>query len=300
MNENDIIKTITQITGNGYIGDDCAYLKELGIVITQDSLVEGIHFNREWCTPYQLGYKSVTVNISDILASGAKPAYLTVGLSLPNNVSDDFVEQFYKGAKSALNGAVIVGGDITGSEDKVYISISAIGVTTKRNISSRKYAKPGYVIITKGQYGMSAAGLNELQNGGNNKELITAHLEPKLQYDFAESVATSIREPYAMMDSSDGLADALFKIAEASNVKAVVDYHSIPHNPDINKNYVLYGGEDYNPVAAIPEKYLSKIPDAVLIGRIEEFDGVRVDISGEKFTNYNELRVFNHFGENNG
>ena len=77
MREKEYISSIKQILNSEYIGDDCAYLKDLGIVLTQDSLVEDVHFKRNFITPYQLGYKSIMVNISDIAASGAMPAYLT-------------------------------------------------------------------------------------------------------------------------------------------------------------------------------------------------------------------------------
>lgn len=301
MNELSILNTIKKITDSKHIGDDCAYLKDLGIVITQDSLVEGIHFKRDWTTPFQLGYKSAAVNISDVLASGAKPEYLTVSISIPNNLSENFTEEFYNGINNALNGAEVIGGDITGSDDKIFISIAAIGITKNRNISSRKNAKSGYVIITKGLYGSSAAGLNMLIKGDySNKDLIKAHLEPVLDYNFAERISSVVKEPYAMMDTSDGLADALFKIAEASSAKAVVNYDLIPHLSGIERDYVLFGGEDYNLVAAIPEKYLSDIPEAIVIGKIEHYDGVRVNISGDNFKLYDELNVFNHFGENNG
>ena len=273
----------------------------MGIVITQDSLVEDVHFKREWITPYQLGYKSVAVNISDVFASGACPAYITIALSLPNNLSENFVEDFYKGAEAALYGAKIIGGDITGSADKIFISISAVGKTKNRNISSRKNAKPGYIIITKGQFGASAAGLSKLISGDNSSpELIKAHLEPQLDYNFADIIARTVCEPYAMMDTSDGLADALFKIAEAGDVKAVVDYSLIPHPHNVSKDFVLFGGEDYNLIAAIPEKYISCIPGANVLGKIVDYDGVRLDISGQIFREYSELEVFNHFGENNG
>ena len=147
MIETELIDIIKDIAGSEYIGDDCAYLKELGIVVTQDSLIENIHFRREWYTPQQLGYKAATVNISDIIASGAKPAYITVALSLPKNIENDFVKNFYIGIKSALDGVKIVGGDLTGSESDIIISITAIGITKNRNISSRKNAKIGNDIV---------------------------------------------------------------------------------------------------------------------------------------------------------
>ena len=299
MDEISIINTITKIAGNEYIGDDCAFLPELGVVISQDSLVEDIHFKRKWCTPFQLGYKSAVVNISDILASGAVPKFITVALSLPETLPSEFVEQFYKGLSLALNDVKIIGGDITGSPERIVISITAIGVTNGRNISSRKYAKPGYLIITKGNFGSSAAGLKELQTNGSDSSLIKSHLEPVLDYNLSEKISTLVKEPYAMMDTSDGLADALFKIAEASNVSVISDYNTIPHLDSVNKNDVLFGGEDYNLIAAVPEKYIKFLENVSVIGKVTEYKGVRLNISGEKFNSYKELNVFNHFGGNN-
>ena len=134
MNEKSLIQIIKTTLNSEYIGDDCAYLKDLGIVITQDSLVEDIHFKREFITPFQLGYKTAMVNISDVCASGAKPMYMTISLSLPNSVDEEFVKEFYKGVKDASKDIKIVGGDLTGS-DKIYISATAIGKTEGRKIS---------------------------------------------------------------------------------------------------------------------------------------------------------------------
>ena len=296
MNEIELINTIKDCTGSEFIGDDCAYLKEFGIVVSQDSLVENIHFKRDWCTPYQLGYKSVTVNISDILASGAKPKYITIALSLPNNIDTSYVKEFYNGAKSALNGAKIIGGDLTGSNSDIIISITAIGDTKERNISSRKFAKNGYSIITHGFYGSSSRGLKALIDNDLKNNFIKAHLEPKLCPEFSKYISKNIKEPYAMMDTSDGLADAIFKIAEASNVRINIDFDKIPHKPEVTKEQILFGGEDYNLIAAIPSKYASLVPNAIEIGRVQIFDGVRINISGEKFNNYNQLKLYNHFG----
>jgi len=295
INEQNILNIIQSKIGTEFIGDDCAYLKDLGIVVSQDSLIEDIHFKREWSTPYQLGYKSIAVNISDILASGAEPKYITIALSLPKNIDENFVSEFYDGAKSALYCAKIVGGDITGSTDKIIISVTAIGTTKGRNISSRGNAKVGYAIITKGFHGSSSAGLAELISGGSNIELIKAHLEPQLEHEFSQTISTLIKEPYAMMDTSDGLGDALFKIAQSSGVSIKVDYDKIPHLDLVTKEQVLFGGEDYKLVAAIPEKYISNIKGAVKIGSVEKSD-CTLNISGYKYNNYSELNLYNHFG----
>ena len=283
MKEQTLINIIKNQTGDEYIGDDCAYLKDLGIVVTQDSLVEDVHFKLTWCTPYQLGYKAVTVNISDVLASGAEPKYITIALSLPASIDENFVEEFYKGAKSALRGAKIIGGDITGS-DKVFISITAIGTTKERKISARKNAKIGDVVITKGEFGKSALGLKELKNGGKNLELIRAHLEPQLEELFAKEIATQIDCEYAMMDTSDGLADALFQIAQSSKVS--IDSKIVEG---------IFGAEDYKLVATVPRKFLKRLTEYEIIGEVIERQDYILKIGEKKYYNYDELGLYNHF-----
>ena len=285
MKEQDFINIIKKQIGTEYIGDDCAFLKDLGIVITQDSLVEDVHFKLNWCTPYQLGYKAVTVNISDVLASGAEPKYLTIALSLPSNIEGCFIEEFYKGAKSALRGAKIVGGDITGA-DKIYISITAIGTTSGRKISSRSNAHVGDVVITKGEFGKSSLGLKELMNGGNDSELIRAHLEPQLEENFANEIATQINSEYAMMDTSDGLADALFQIASSSNVS-------------IDSKFVegIFGAEDYKLVATVPREFLKKLTEYEIIGKVVEKQDYILKVGNKKYYSYDELGLYNHFGK---
>lgn len=285
MKEQDFINIIKKQIGTEYIGDDCAFLKDLGIVVTQDSLVEDVHFKMNWCTPYQLGFKAVTVNISDVLASGAEPKYVTIALSLPSKTEKKFVEEFYKGAKSALRGAKIIGGDITGA-DKVYISIAAIGTTNGRKISSRSNAHVGDVVITKGEFGKSSLGLKELMTGGNDSELIRSHLEPQLEENFANEIATQINSEYAMMDTSDGLADALFQIASSSNVS-------------IDSKFVegIFGAEDYKLVATVPREFLKKLTEYKIIGKVVEKQDYILKVGNKKYCSYDELGLYNHFGK---
>lgn len=285
MKELEFIKIINNITKSPYLGDDCAYLKDEGLVITQDNFVEDVHFKREWATPYQIGYKAAVVNISDLLAAGAIPKYLTIGLSIPNDINDEFVKEFYLGIKAGSYGAEVVGGDITGA-DKVFVSVTAIGSDEGRKISSRKNAKVGYKVITFGKYGLSTLGLNELINGGNNQKLIRAHLEPSLKVEFSKAISTQITTNYAMMDTSDGLADALYKIAEASGVRICA-----------KKIEGMFCAEDYNLVAAVPAEFLTKISDYEIIGEVKKFDGCYLEIDGKRFDNYDKLGTYNHFGE---
>ena len=286
MKEKEFINIIKNITKSDVIGDDCAYLKDLGIVISQDNLVEDVHFSMKFTDAYKLGYKSAMVNISDIAASGAEPCYMTIGLSLPDNIDSEFVENFYKGIKDATKGIEIIGGDITGA-DKVFISITAIGSDKGRKFSSRKSAKPGYVIISKGNFGESSLGLEELMLGGNRTDLIKAHLEPELDEEFAFEISGKIKDDYAMMDTSDGLADALFKIAQASGVT-------------IRAKYIdgMFGAEDYKLVAALPGEFLKEINiEYNIIGEVIERSDCILDIDGKKYKTYDELGLFNHFKE---
>lgn len=283
MKETDFINIIKYQTNPELLGDDCAYLKELGIVVTQDNFVEDVHFKKEWMTPYQIGYKAAAINISDILASGGEPKYLTVGLSIPNNTDESFIKEFYRGLKQGSYGAKIAGGDITGA-DKIFISITAIGSTKNRKISSRSAAKPEYAVITHGKYGLSSKGLNELFSGEKDSENIKAHLEPKLNPIFSENISTKIKSDYAMMDTSDGLADALFKIAQASNCT-------------INSKHIegMFGAEDYNLVAVVPKEFLNEIDGYYIIGETEEYNGYYLKIGEKTYSDYDELGLYDHF-----
>lgn len=300
MNEKSLIKLIKSSLQSSYIGDDCAYLKDLGIVVTQDSLVEDVHFKRDLITPFQLGYKTVMVNISDVCASGAEPKYLTISLSLPDTVDENFVKEFYDGAKNAAEDVKIVGGDLTGS-DKIYISASAIGSDTGRKISSRSNAKSGYKIIVSGEHGSSAYGLALLLKNNlspdeivNNK-FVKAHLMPAAQREFSREIAENIKDDYAMMDTSDGLADALMQIAQASRVTIDIETSKILHDPIVDMDTVLYGGEDYQLVAAVP-KYILKNTDAyTIIGDVKTGNAGLV-IDGKSYTDIDN-KLYKHFKE---
>ena len=292
MKEKEFIDSIKNITKSVYIGDDCAYLKDLNIVVSQDNLAENVHFSLEYTDAFKLGYKSAMVNISDIAASGAKPKYITVGLSLPKNITKTFVEDFYKGIKSA--GIDVIGGDITGA-DRIFISITAIGITAGRKISSRSNAKAGYKIIVSGNHGSSAAGLIELKKGIKHSKFIDTHLTPKAKLNFSKYIAQNIKTDYAMMDTSDGLLDALSQISQASKVKLSVDFDKIPYDKDLEqfenyKDLILYGGEDYELVACVPEDF--DVPNSYTIGKVEK--GCGLYINGQKYTD-TESKIFDHF-----
>lgn len=301
MREKDFISIIKHTLDSEYIGDDCAYLKDLGIVVTQDNLVEGVHFLRNAITPFQLGYKSVMVNISDVCASGAQIKYLTIGLSVTGDVDEEFIKEFYDGAKTACgNNAEIVGGDVT-SSDKIFVSVCAIGKVEGRKVSSRKNAKAGYKVIVSGLHGSSAAGLKLILDGKNEPEsFVSAHLMPQAQVEFCRQISQNISVDYAMMDTSDGLMDALSTIANESGVLLEIDFEKIPYDNRIKqfenwRNLVLFGGEDYGIIAVVPE---NMVCGGTVIGYVKNGLGVDLKLNGE-IVHYSgkdvEEKIFNHF-----
>ena len=238
MKEQKLIEIIKEtLTDGSFIGNDCADLKDIGLFVTQDSLVEDVHFSLKTITPYQLGQKAVAVNISDLAATLCNPEYISVGLSIPDRISEDFVKELYRGIDFACQqyNVKVTGGDIT-SADKVYISITAIGRRRHSIDTGRNFAKEGDFILSTGFYGSSAAGLYALQNGKNISEnIISAHLTPRARLDEAHIMGNHVEENIAVTDTSDGLADSLYKIAKASNVSINVNFSDIPIQDDVKK-----------------------------------------------------------------
>ena len=192
---------------------------------------------------------------------------------------------------------------MTGS-GKLYISVTAIGSTKGRKISSRANAKKGYKIIVSGEHGNSAKGLEILstsslsdESSGDNEKFIQAHLTPVAQREFSRQIAENITQDYAMMDTSDGLADALMQIAKASRVTLCINSKKIPHNENIDMNTVLFGGEDYQLIAVVPDEILQYISDYTIIGEVSG-NVPAISLDGKLITNIDD-KLYNHFKEKN-
>lgn len=312
----DIIKNT--LTNSSFIGNDCADLQDIGLFITQDSLVEGVHFTLDTTTPYQLGQKAVAVNISDLATTLCIPEYISIGLSVPNTISDEFIKEFYQGIDFACQkyNISVTGGDITAS-DKIYISITALGRRRHSINTGRNFAKEGDFILSTGFYGTSAAGLYALQNGIQVSDtILSAHLTPKAKIDESHIMGNHVEENFAVMDTSDGLADALYKIAKASGVSINVEFRDIPildevkelaqkNNIDI-KDWALWGGEDFELLFSVPYhifsimditkfKYIGNVVAAennTPIVTVNDNDGTKLIIDEELF----KKKSYNHFG----
>jgi len=267
--EQVLVKKIKEWTGSSYIGDDCAVLAD-GKLVSSDTLVEGTHFRLDFTNWRQLGWKSCAVNLSDIAAMAGRPRYLTVALTLPATCPDleQSLEQFYLGFTQCARafGAEIVGGDLTVGPHFV-VNVTAIGESHEGGLLLRSGAQPGDVVVVTGTFGSSAAGLELLLQGHGasspegREELLLAHLEPQPRLAEALALVRLVGSRGALMDASDGLADALWQIAEQSQVDIEVDLEAIPRSTAMSSfahaigvnpyQWALYGGEDYELVATI-------------------------------------------------
>lgn len=280
MDELKLLQTIKNIIpNNDYIGDDTAYLQDLGLVVTTDTLVEDVHFRLKHTSAFDLGFKAMAVNLSDIASDGAIPAYALVSLSIPKSLNEQFIEEFYKGMNELCvrHNVSIIGGDITGGE-KLFINITIIGKTLELKPARRNNAKVGDIVIATGFYGNSKAGFEILENEEKYKDEFPsfilekfkkAHRKPEPHLGFGRIILQNSKNTPAMMDTSDGLADALFKIAQSSKIEMEIDQNLIPIDPDLKEiagitnsdvnNWILFGGEDYTLVACVDEEAANKL-----------------------------------------
>ena len=143
------------------IGDDAAIIKASSenILVTTDMMVEGIHFNLGFATPYQIGFKLVSVNVSDIFAMGGKPKFLLLNVAMNKSTDKTVFDSFFDGVHQAMNlyGLSLVGGDISASQKGISVSATIIGYAKKH--VTRSGAKRGDRIYVTGNLGDSACGL---------------------------------------------------------------------------------------------------------------------------------------------
>ena len=244
----DIRDMFAKVPKNGFegIGDDCAVLSmgDEALLFTSDMLNEGVHFLTDKSTAYQIGYKSLMVNISDVAAMGAKPVATLLSLALPKERfgewSKSFMEGYYEASKKY--GVKLVGGDTTKSESGVCISVTAIGRASKANIKRRSKAKTGDVVMVTGELGASAAGLRDVLAGKLRTRNAKIHLMPEAQVLEGEWLGKQ-EAVHAMCDVSDGIASDLQHILDESKKSAIIS--ALPVAKGAKWNDAFGGGEDY-------------------------------------------------------
>ncbi len=260
------------------IGDDAAAFitePEQLTLITTDLLVERVHFLRDAISGFDLGYKSLAVNLSDIAAMGGTAREAFVSIAIPDDCQLDYLEAIYDGIKALATDfdVNVLGGDTTRSKLDLIINIVVQGIVPKEELLCRDGARPGDVIFSTGFLGDSKAGLHLILNqiaadDETLNALLKAHLLPQPHLPEGRFLA---RQPgvHAAIDTSDGLSSDLAHISEESRVGARLFAGKIPISQNLIDfctrfnfdpvNYALSGGEDYTLLGTIAPENADKI-----------------------------------------
>ncbi len=262
------------------IGDDCSIIplsEKVSHIFTTDMLIEKTHFLRDKITPYQLGFKSLAVNLSDIAAMGGSPVASYLSIGLPKEIEVDWMEEFVKGFKalSQKENVPLMGGDTTSCEDKIIINVGVTGEIQNDNIKFRSAAKEGDLICVTGQVGDSAGGLqiilNDLEKENEGSKLLEQHLTPYPH--LAEGKWLSkFKAVHAMIDVSDGISSDLGHICKASGIHGTIEFEDVPISDELRKlateqnwnpyELALSGGEDYVLLLTIDKEEFNSISEA--------------------------------------
>jgi thiamine-monophosphate kinase len=294
LGEQKLLQLVQGFCDPNLVGDDGAIVpldRDRHLVVTTDVLVQDIHFSERTTSPFDVGWRGAAANLSDLAAMGATPVGLTIGLSLPAQTPVAWVEEFYQGFRACTQPweVSIIGGDLC-SSPIVTVSVTALGQVTPARAIRRSVARPGDAIIVTGEHGKSKAGLELLlaPDLGTSLpaemrvELIRSHQRPVPRLDVLPHLQiVPISIPIAGMDSSDGLADAIVQICRESGVGAAIDLAAVPLPeackllvaPEKARNWVFYGGEDFELVLCLPQPFASSFVhqlggDAKIIGTI--------------------------------
>ncbi len=294
------------------IGDDAAVvkLKDKKLLLTTDMMVEGLHFDLDFITPYQLGFKLISVNVSDIYAMGGKPFYLLLNIAVKKDMDTKFITSLFDGVKDAIRlyDTFLIGGDLSDTNTGMALSATVIGCV-KRHIP-RSGAKIGDKIYVTGKLGDSACGLELLkkirrpvplekkcstfnvQRLTKNLDLSWNVIEPLLRRHLmpeARDPKKFVTYATSMIDISDGLLIDLWRLCDESKVGVRIYIEKIPVSSELKKaalylgispiKLALSGGEDYELLFTAPDR---KKVEAVCIGEIIKSGRFIVDSSGKE------------------
>lgn len=290
------------------IGDDCAVIPRnatQSLLVTTDMLVEKVHFLTDHITPYELGYKSLAVNLSDIAAMGGKPLAFFLSIALPKDTDLSWIEKFLQGFRAFQ--VPLLGGDTTASLEGILINITVLGLADNAHIKRRKDAQAGDCIAVTGPLGDSAAGLKCLLEGFDSPQaetLVGRHHLPRPYLAEGDWLGrqSGVR---AMMDVSDGLAGDLKHILRASGLAARIEPEQIPLSPALKQvaaerqwnaaELAIRGGEDYVLLVTldraqseeIQQRYRSTFgTELTIIGKTQPGEPGMIDFGGKEFDGF--------------
>jgi thiamine-monophosphate kinase len=276
-------------------------------VLTTDALVEGVHFDRRFSSPKDIGYKALAVNVSDIASMGGRSRFALLSLMLPVEISVSEVDGLLDGLLdlAAETRVTLAGGNITRSPGPLIVDVTVIGSVRPRKVLTRSGGRAGDVLYVTGRIGAAAAGLDWLRQQSRASDYVrvredAGNLMPPDEA-LADCVARYCRpEPRARigsilgrtkaasacMDLSDGLADAVAQISSASGTGARIDADRLPLHTGAWEWFTrrggdpisasVVGGDDYELLFAIPTRKRGR-----LRGIIREARGLAITRIGE-------------------
>lgn len=278
LSERDLVRGIRKVLSGDApgvvvaVGDDAAVIdpgRHQG-VLTADMLVEGVHFELGATSAHDLGYKAVSVNVSDVAAMGGSPRFGLACLGLSDGIEAAWVMELYGGMREAADehGMALVGGD-TSRADRAVVSVTVYGEVPTGRAVTRSGARPGEVLVVTGSLGGSAGGLRIARDAARHhtealstewgRALLAVHERPRARVGEGQALAAAGAS--AMIDVSDGLAIDLARLCEESGVGARVSLPDLPLGPGLVDlasmtdadplDLALHGGEDYELLAAL-------------------------------------------------
>ena len=260
------------------VGDDGAVLippASRELVAVTDSLVEGVHFPRG-SPPASVGHRAFAVNLSDIAAMGAEPAWALLALTIPES-DESWLGEFARAAGDLCrrHGVALIGGDTT--RGPLSITVTIIGIVPIGVALERKGGQPGDAVFVTGSPGDSAAGLALEQNRLHVADRMAAQIlrdrflfpTPRCEVGVALRGLAS-----ACIDVSDGLGGDLEKLCAASGCGAEIDAATLPVSDalinavgrEVAREYALTGGEDYELLFTVPLSRLGAMNHAIALG----------------------------------
>ena len=298
LTKNIEIQNASSIVG---VGDDGAVIDHFGkqTVLTNDLLIEGVHFDLMYTPLKHLGYKTVVVNVSDIYAMNATPTQIILGIGFSNRFSVEALDEFYEGVYAACEeyGVDLIGGDTTTSQKGFIISCTAVGEVSPDKFVKRNGAKKGELLCVTGDLGAAFLGLTILEREKKiflespgvqpdlegEKYIVGRILKPEARKDVIAFFAANNIQPSSMIDISDGLSSEILHICRQSKTGCVLYEEKIPIAEDTKMAAfkfnldptacALSGGEDYELLFTVSQDdydTIAKNADISVIGYLTD------------------------------
>jgi thiamine-monophosphate kinase len=303
------------------IGDDCAVVRRGPVleVLTTDCLVQGTHFEENWLSMNDIGWKAIAVNVSDVAAVGGLPRHALVTLFLPDDFAAKQVDDLYSGMEECgeVMGVSVVGGDIVRTVGPFAISVTLSGVCERDQLVLRSGARQDDIIVVSGTLGQASVGMRLLHEGwapgdASAEECVKRFRRPVPRLNESRTIVQTLL-PSSMIDISDGLLSDLWHVMDSSGVGATLDADSIPVGDCVMDYFegdreealsqAMAGGEDYELLFTINSRHEEQLVevgqslgvDLTSIGKITA-KGTGVKLSSEGGERELGRAGFDHFG----